>query len=154
MNIKFQTAAIFWGKNREERKFDYSWRQKVKLIKSSIDKIIVKHCIVIGQGSKKKNKTVTCFKKINMMISIQQTIDLDMLCSNNEVELWCWCELVELKAVYFHWLISDAVEDVIISLIYHFSLAPVDLTSLQILTTADKINLSRKNTEKPHRLPV
>ena len=74
MNIKFQTAAIIWGKNWEERKFDYSGGQKVKLIKSSIDKIIVKHCNVIGQGSKKKNKTVTCFQRINMMIAIQQTI--------------------------------------------------------------------------------
>ena len=53
---------------------------------------------------------------------------------------------LELKAVYFHWLISDAVEDVIISLIYHFSLAPVDLTSLQILTN-EEIN-QVENIEK------
>ena len=46
----------------------------MKLIKSSIDKIIVKHCIVIGLDSKKENKTVTCFQKMNMMISIQQYI--------------------------------------------------------------------------------
>ena len=56
---------------------------------------------------------------------------------------------LELKAVYFHWLISDAVEDVIISLIYHFSLAPVDLTSLQILTNVE-INLV--NIEKLNQL--
>ena len=56
---------------------------------------------------------------------------------------------LELKAVYFHWLISDAVEDVIISLIYHFSLAPVDLTSLQILTNVE-INL--ENIEKLNQL--
>ena len=56
---------------------------------------------------------------------------------------------LELKAVYFHWLISDAAEDVIISLIYHFSLAPLDLTSLQILTNADQINLGENYWKAP-----
>ena len=53
----------------------------MKLIKSSIDKIIVKHCIVIGLDSKKEKQNINLFSK-DEHDDINTTIH-----SSNEVEL-------------------------------------------------------------------